>query len=53
MVNIVQCEAGEGDEGGQKDCDSDAIDDKEEQEEEISSTNTPSFAARAHASLLA
>jgi len=42
-----------GDGGGPKlRCDSDANDDEEQQEETISYTNTPSFAAREHASSL-
>ena len=55
LVYTLQCEAGEkGNGGGLKlRCDSDANDDEEEQQEEaISYTNTPSFAAREHASSL-
>jgi len=51
LYNVRQ-EKGDG--GGLKlRCDSDANDDEEEQQEEaISYTNTPSFAAREHASSL-
>ena len=48
MLYNVRQEKGDG--GGRKGrCDSDANDDEEQQEEEISCTNAPSFAAREHA----
>ena len=51
LVYTLQCEGGErGWRRAKNCCDSDANDDEEQQEEAISYTNTPSFAAREHAS---
>jgi hypothetical protein len=51
MLYNVRQEKGDG--GGRKGrCDSDANDNEHQQEEEISCTNAPSFAAREHASSL-